>query len=73
MSDERDDDLNGLLDGELDNAEMYAAELVASAKRVGLAQVELPVVDRTNVWAVSVKKLGIQDGDEVDSSRPDPS
>jgi hypothetical protein len=71
MSDERDDDLNGPLDRELDNAEMYAAELVASAKRVGLAEVALPVMDLTSVWAVSVKKLGIQDGDEPDRPLPD--
>ena len=47
------------LDGQYDNAEMAGAELVSSAKKAGLKEVELPIVDGNAVWAISAKKLGI--------------
>ena len=52
------------LDGQYDNAEMAAAEIVASAKKLGLTQVELPLVDRNAVWSISVKRLGIDSTEE---------
>ena len=63
---------NHPLDGEYDNAEMAAAALVLSAKRVGLPEVELPLVDRNAVWAVSARKMGIDGTLETDIPFLDP-
>jgi hypothetical protein len=63
MEPEDSDFANDPLDDELDAAVLAAAELIAHAKTVGLAELQLPVVDESNVWAVTVKKMGI-DTDE---------
>ena len=52
------------LDGQYDNAEMAAAEIVASAKKVGLSDVELPIVDQDAVWSIKAKRLGIENPTE---------
>jgi len=44
---------------ERDETEMAAAQLVASLKRAQESECELPVVDESAVWVVTVKKAGI--------------
>jgi hypothetical protein len=52
MSDEPDDGLTVI--------ELAAAELIASMKRTQLDEIELPIVDESCIWIVTVRKLGIQ-------------
>jgi hypothetical protein len=64
MSDEPDDDLNDLndpIDDELDDAVMLAAELVARAKKIGMAKLELPITDQSGLWTVTVKRADMQE------------
>jgi hypothetical protein len=64
MSDEPDDNLNDPsddhpndpIDDELDDAVMLAAELVARAKRIGMAKLELPIKDESTQWTVTVQR-----------------
>ena len=46
---------------ERDEAELAAAELVASVKRAQKSECEFPIVDETALWVVNVKKTGIVD------------
>jgi hypothetical protein len=59
MTDEVNDQEHSL-DGQYDNAEMAGAQLVESAKIVGLTEVAIPIMDRNAVWAITAKKLGIK-------------
>jgi hypothetical protein len=45
----------------LDAAELLAAQLVAQVKKIETDELELPIVDQSCVWSVTVKKLGILD------------
>jgi hypothetical protein len=45
---------------EPDATEMAAAELVAKVKKTDKSECELPIVDESSVWIVSVKKVGIK-------------
>jgi hypothetical protein len=44
-----------------DARELAAAQLVAIVKRTQAGDLELPIVDETCVWIVSVKRMGIRD------------
>jgi hypothetical protein len=44
---------------ERDETELAAAQLVASMKRAHESECELPIVDESAVWIVTVKKAGI--------------
>jgi hypothetical protein len=54
MSDERDE--------RLDAVEFAAATLVAQVKQTQKDHLELPIVDQSCVWKVTVKKMGIREG-----------
>jgi hypothetical protein len=43
----------------MDAAELAAAELVSRVKQIKTNELELPIVDESCVWTVSVKKMGI--------------
>jgi hypothetical protein len=47
-------------DVDLDAVEIAAAELVARVKQTRLDEIELPIVDESCIWTVTVRKLGIQ-------------
>jgi hypothetical protein len=50
-----------------DDVEMAAAELVARVKAEELPNIEVPIVEDSNVWEVKVKKLRISpEGDWPD-------
>jgi hypothetical protein len=46
---------------ESDETELAAAQLVASVKKTDKTDCELPIIDESAVWTVSVKKGGIKD------------
>jgi hypothetical protein len=52
---------NDPIDDELDDAVMLAAELVARAKRIGTASLELPVRDESNLWTVTVMRADLRE------------
>jgi hypothetical protein len=54
--------MNNGRDDEMDATELCAAELVAHAKQIHTDELTLPIVDSSSVWAVTVKKLGIELG-----------
>jgi hypothetical protein len=56
LNDQTDDNLNDPIDDELDDAVMLAAELVARAKRIGMAKLELPIKDESALWTVTVQR-----------------
>ena len=58
MSDGSD---NALRTAELDAAEMVAAQLVSYVKALRLAEIDLPIVDESCMWVVTVKRLGIRE------------
>jgi len=60
MRDESQDFPNDPFDDELDAAVLAAAELIMRTKRVGLTELELPLIDENCAWVVTVKRLGIQ-------------
>jgi hypothetical protein len=60
MRDDLQDFPNDPFDDELEAAALAAAELIAHTKRVGLTELELPLVDEDGTWVVTVKRLGIQ-------------
>lgn len=45
-------------------AELAAAELIALTKKIPTDALELPIVDQSCVWAVTVKKMGICEPEE---------
>jgi hypothetical protein len=55
------DDPNDPLDDELDAAMISALELVAHVKQMQSTELELPVVDDSGAWIVTVKRMGILD------------
>jgi hypothetical protein len=59
LNDQSDDHLNDPIDDELDDAVMLAAELVARAKRIGMAKLELPIKDESTQWTVTVKRADL--------------
>jgi hypothetical protein len=64
MSDEFDnepDEPNDPFDDELDNALVAGAQLIAHIKRIGATKLELPIVDDSGVWILTVERMGIQD------------
>lgn len=61
MRHEAQDFSNDPFDEELAAALMAAAQLIECTKSVGLMELELPIPDESGVWAVTVKRLGIQD------------
>jgi len=52
MSDKPDEDLAGI--------ELAAAELIARVKQAPKDEIELPIMDESCVWKITVKKLGIR-------------
>ena len=48
----------------LDAAEMVAAELVSRVKGLRVAEIDLPIVDESCIWIVTVRRLGICEGSE---------
>jgi hypothetical protein len=64
MSQDPDDYVNDPIDDELDEAMMVAAELVARAKRIGMAKLELPIQDESSEWTVTVKRSGLREHGE---------
>jgi hypothetical protein len=60
MKDDPQDFPNDPFDDELDAAVLAAAELIARTKRVGLAELELPLVDENCTWIVTVKRMGVK-------------
>jgi hypothetical protein len=64
MSQDPDDYVNDPIDDELDEAMMVAAELVARAKRIGMAKLELPIQDESSEWTVTVKRSGLREHEE---------
>ena len=46
---------------ELDAGEQAALELVEHVRRMEFAEMELPILDESCMWLVSVKRLGIRD------------
>jgi hypothetical protein len=63
MRPEAQDLPNDPFDDELDAAVLAAAELVVHTKTVGLTALEIPIMDESGIWEVTVKKLGISDED----------
>jgi hypothetical protein len=61
LNDQSDDNLNDPIDDELDDAVMLAAELVARAKRIGMAKLELPIKDESTQWTVTVKRADVRE------------
>jgi hypothetical protein len=61
MSKEPDEELNDPFDDEFDAAILAATELVSRTKTVGLAELEIPILDESCVWKVTVTKMGISD------------
>jgi hypothetical protein len=64
MRDEPEEDPNDPIDDEFDGAMMSAAELIAHVKRIGATELELPIIDESGVWILTLKKLGVRD-DEI--------
>ena len=60
MRDQSGDAPNDPFDDELDAAVLAATELVSHTKKVGLAELELPIPDESCVWKVTVTKMGIR-------------
>ena len=58
--DKPDDPINELLDC----AEMAAAEMLSHVKQAGVVALELPMIDESGVWVVSVKRMGINEDAE---------
>jgi hypothetical protein len=61
---EDDDKPDDHIDAELDCAEMAAAEMLSHVKQAGVVALELPMIDESGVWVVSVKRLGISEDGE---------
>jgi len=61
MRDEPGDHPNDPFDDELDSAMIAAVELVVHIKRMQSVELELPIVDESCLWTVTVKKMGIRD------------
>ena len=61
MSDEPDE---SLYSAEIAAVELAAAELIARTKKIPTDKLELPIVDQSCVWAVTVKRMGIREPDE---------
>jgi len=59
MKDDPQDFPNDPFDDELDAAVLAAAELIARTKRVGMTELELPLIDENYTWVVTVKRMGI--------------
>jgi len=45
----------------LDAAEMVAAELVSRVKALRSVEIDLPIVDESCMWVVTVRRLGIRE------------
>jgi hypothetical protein len=52
---------NDPIGDELDDAVMFASELVAGAKRIGMASLEPPIRDKSNLWTVTVKRADLRE------------
>jgi hypothetical protein len=64
MRDEAEDERDGMedpFDDEMDGAMIAAVELVARVKRMQSIEIELPVVDESCMWIVTVKRMGIRE------------
>jgi hypothetical protein len=59
-------DLDGQSDGQTDDAEFAAAQLIECVKRMEIDQLDLPVVNQACVWKVTVKKMEIRENDRRD-------
>jgi len=44
---------------ELDAAAIVAAQLVSRVKFLGVETIDLPIVDESRMWVVTVKRLGV--------------
>jgi hypothetical protein len=59
MKNDPQDFPNDPFDDELDAAVLAATELIARTKRVGMTELELPLIDENYTWVVTVKRVGI--------------
>jgi hypothetical protein len=59
-------DPDGQRDGQTEDAEFAAAQLIECVKRMEIDELELPVVDQSCVWKVTVKKMEISENDSRD-------
>jgi hypothetical protein len=59
MSQESDDDLNDPLDDEMDGAMLAAMQLVTHVKQMQSTDLELPIMDQSCMWMVTVRRIGI--------------
>jgi hypothetical protein len=59
MSDEFDE-LNDPLDDELDGAVLVASQLIEHVKRIQSDELELPIIDESSLWLVTIKRMGIR-------------
>jgi len=57
MSKESDSALDA---AELDAAQIVAAQLVSRVKSLRVETIDLPIVDKSRMWVVTVKRVGIQ-------------
>jgi hypothetical protein len=64
MRHEPDEDPNDPIDDEFDGVVLSAAEIIARVKRIGMTELELPIIDESGVWILTIKRLGVRD-DEI--------
>jgi hypothetical protein len=67
--DEPDDGEPESIDEVLDRVEMAAAEMLTHVKQAGVVTLELPVIDESGVWLVSVRRMGISEDEESSENR----
>lgn len=60
------EDQDGQAEGQTEDAEFAAAQLIECVKRMEKDQFDLPVVDQSCVWKVTVKKMEISERDSRD-------
>jgi hypothetical protein len=41
----------------LDAVEFAAVELILQVKRLGAYELEMPVIDKSNIWLVTIKRM----------------
>jgi hypothetical protein len=61
VGDEPDDELNDPFDDEMDGAMLSATQLISHVKRMQSSELELPIMDQSCMWLVTVKRLGISE------------
>ena len=49
---------------ELNAAQIFAAQLVSRVKALRVETIDLPIVDESCMWVVTVKRLGIRTDEE---------